>query len=126
MANEQNLKPFTSEQSREEAVRNGRKGGIASGEAKRKRKTFAQAFDAFLSSEFEQEDGITLSGTELIAKTVIDRAKEGDLKAFELIRDTVGEKPIDKVAKVDITPEVRNEVEALVEKYETGHGDQDT
>ena len=31
-------KPFTSEQSREEAAKNGRKGGIASGQAKRTRK----------------------------------------------------------------------------------------
>ena len=38
MANENNLVPFTSEQSHEEAVKNGRKGGIASGEAKRNRK----------------------------------------------------------------------------------------
>ena len=38
MANEQNLKPFTSNQSREEAVKNGRKGGIRSGEAKREKK----------------------------------------------------------------------------------------
>ena len=33
-----NLKPFTSDQSREEAAKNGRKGGIASGQAKRTRK----------------------------------------------------------------------------------------
>lgn len=122
MANEQNLRPseykFTDED-RKKATR-------VRQENLKKRKTFAQAFDAYLSSQFKQEDGTVLSGTELIAKTVIDRAKEGDLKAFELIRDTVGEKPIDKVAKVDITPEVRNEVEELVEKYETGNGDQDT
>ena len=35
MANEENLIPFTSEQSREEAKKNGRKGGIASGIARR-------------------------------------------------------------------------------------------
>lgn len=35
MANEQNLRPFTSAQSREEAVKNGRVGGIASGRARR-------------------------------------------------------------------------------------------
>ena len=40
MANEQNLKPFTSDQSREEAVKNGRKGGVASGVAKRKYNTW--------------------------------------------------------------------------------------
>ena len=38
MANEQNLKPFTSDQSRDEAVKNGRKGGIRSGEVRRENK----------------------------------------------------------------------------------------
>ena len=34
MANEQNLKPFTSDQSREEAKKNGAKGGKRSGEVR--------------------------------------------------------------------------------------------
>ena len=38
MANEENLIPFTSEQSREEAKRNGAKGGKKSGEVRRQRK----------------------------------------------------------------------------------------
>ena len=38
MANEENLKPFTSDQSREKAVSNGRMGGIASGKSKREKK----------------------------------------------------------------------------------------
>ena len=43
----ENLKPFTSDQSREEAVKNGRKGGIASGIAKRKKKTLAAMAQTF-------------------------------------------------------------------------------
>ena len=42
MANEKNLIPFTSEQSREEAAKNGRKGGIASGESRRAKKSMAE------------------------------------------------------------------------------------
>lgn len=42
-----NLKPFTSEQSREEAAKNGRKGGIASGIAKRQKKTLAAMAQTF-------------------------------------------------------------------------------
>ncbi|MBQ7596077.1 MAG: hypothetical protein IJU45_05380 [Clostridia bacterium] len=38
MANEENLKKFTSEQSREEAVKNGKSGGIASGKSRRRKK----------------------------------------------------------------------------------------
>lgn len=39
---EDNLIPFTSEQSREQAKINGRKGGIASGEAKRRKKSMQE------------------------------------------------------------------------------------
>lgn len=42
MANEENLTPFTSDQSREEAVKNGQKGGIASGQARRQKKTLSE------------------------------------------------------------------------------------
>lgn len=45
MANEQNLIPFTSDQSREEAKKNGQKGGIASGEARRKQRTLREIGD---------------------------------------------------------------------------------
>lgn len=42
MANEENLKPFTSNQSREEAVKNGQKGGVASGHSRRQKKTLSE------------------------------------------------------------------------------------
>lgn len=45
MANEGNLKPFTSEQSHEKAVENGRKGGIASGIAKRQHATWKEILE---------------------------------------------------------------------------------
>lgn len=49
MANEQNLIPFTSDQSREEAERNGRKGGVASGAARRRKRALREAADLYLS-----------------------------------------------------------------------------
>lgn len=49
MANEQNLHPFTSEQSREEAVKNGRKGGKASGKARLRKKHGRELVRALLS-----------------------------------------------------------------------------
>lgn len=42
MANEQNLVPFTSDQSRAEAAKNGRKGGLASGKARAQKKTLRE------------------------------------------------------------------------------------
>ena len=53
MANEKNLTPFTSEQSREEAVENGRKGGIASGQARREKKTIQKILADLLDSEIK-------------------------------------------------------------------------
>ena len=38
MSKKENLKPFTSNQSRDEAVKNGRKGGKKSGEVRREKK----------------------------------------------------------------------------------------
>ena len=45
MANEKNLIPFTSDQSHDEAVKNGKKGGVASGAARRRRKTMRQTLN---------------------------------------------------------------------------------
>ena len=88
MANEQNLKPFTSKQSREEAVRNGSKGGKASGESRRKRKTLREELLALLETKQYQEK---------ISLAMLEKASRGDTKAFEVIRDTIGEKPSDKL-----------------------------
>lgn len=42
MANEENLKPFKPGRSREEAAKNGQKGGIASGQSRRQKKTLSE------------------------------------------------------------------------------------
>ena len=49
MANEQNLIPFTSNQSREEAKKNGAKGGKKSGEVRRKRKAMKEQMEMLLA-----------------------------------------------------------------------------
>ena len=52
MANEQNIEPyrFTSAQDREKAARNGRKGGIASGKAKRQKKALRELVELMMQS----------------------------------------------------------------------------
>ena len=56
MANEQNLIPFTSEQNREEAKKNGQKGGIKSGEVRRQRKAMKEQAELLLSLPFNLTD----------------------------------------------------------------------
>lgn len=64
------------------------KGGIASGESRRKRKTFKEELLILLKENDTQKN---------ISIKLIDKAMDGDIKAFEVIRDTVGEKPKDKL-----------------------------
>lgn len=102
MAGKDNLRPVSST---EEARERGRKGGLASGEARRKRKTLKEELLLMLS-EGETQQSVTLA--------LIEKAMSGDTKAFEVIRDTIGEKPVDKVMIADVEPSVIAEVEAMV------------
>lgn len=110
MANKQNLKPFTSEQSREKAVENGRKGGKASGESKRARKTLREELLALLSQEIKDENGNPVNTQVAMSTSLIKEAIDGNTKAFELVRDTIGEKPVDKVESVNIDMEYKDSV----------------
>lgn len=65
-----------------------RKGGIKSGEVRRKRKSLKETLLLLLEEGNTQND-ITLA--------LIEKAKSGDVKAYESIRDTIGEKPTDKM-----------------------------
>ncbi len=86
-------------------------GGKASGEARRKRKTLKEELLLMLS-EGETQQSVTLA--------LIEKAMSGDTKAFEVIRDTIGEKPVDKVMIADVEASVIAEVEAMVNGSETG------
>ena len=85
MANNENLKLI---QSGSEAREKGKKGGIESGKTRRARKTLREELLALLKS------GNTQSRLSL---ALIEKAMNGDTKAFEVIRDTIGEKPKDEV-----------------------------
>lgn len=101
MANEQNLIPYTSNQNRDEAKKNGRKGGKKSGETRRRRKTLREDLLALLKTVRETPEGEEKTLQDGILAALIMKALSGDVKAFEVIRDTIGEKPVDKVAQTD-------------------------
>lgn len=107
MANgQENLKPFnslTEEEQRELA----RKGGIASGKARAERKKFKEDLITALEAI---KDGKTVQ--ELGIEAIISKFISGDMQAFTIVRDTIGEKPTDKVEtevvstiKVDVVDE---------------------
>ena len=116
MANEQNLVPFTPDQSREEAAKNGRKGGIASGEARRARRTIRAELEELLSKHPVNDRGeeSPMSYQSAVIAALLKKALKGDTKAFELIRDTVGEKPAERITLAQIDQETIDEVEKMV------------
>jgi len=67
------------------------KGGKTSGEKYRERKAFKEALLDVLRGEIDgklvQDKGI---------EALMRKFMDGDLKAFEIVRDTVGEKPTEK------------------------------
>ena len=87
--------------SSEEARKNGRKGGVASGESRRKNKLLRDTLLALLDSKVpvkrpngKKEDVET---REAISLALIRAALDGDVKAFVTIRDTIGELPTQNV-----------------------------
>ena len=114
MANEQNLIP-NSERSPSELREQCRKGGIASGKARREKADLKRQLQIFLESEaIKDKDGEPLTGAELMVKVAVREMTRGNPKYWELIRDTAGFKPIDKVQVSEIEQTVIDEVEAMV------------
>lgn len=113
MANEKNLKPIhkrTKSEQREIAT----KGGIASGEARRRKRDIRQALEMLLEKEYKDRSGATMTGVEIMALKQMEKAMKGDTRAFEVVRDTVGQKPVERVQVTEINPDDIAEVEAMV------------
>ena len=114
MANEQNLKHFTSDQSREQAVTNGQKGGIASAEARRRKRDLRQALEMLLERDYKDKHGNVISGTEALTTKLFEKAMKGDVRAFETIRSTVGQDPVQKIMVAEVEQNVIDEIEKAV------------
>lgn len=78
---QKNLRSFA-EYSREELQEVSRRGGIASGISRQERKQLREELTALLSAGNVQER---------VCTALIERAANGDSRAFAIIRDTIGE-----------------------------------
>lgn len=99
----------------EEAVKNGRKGGIASGKAKRDKKNLCKALEALLEKDLTASNGEQMCGAEAISAKLFEQALKGNVKAFETIRSTVGQDPVQKVEQVNVDVEYEEATEYLKE-----------
>lgn len=85
---------FTSDQSRTQAAENGRKGGIASGEAKRERKDMAYFAKVMLDEIIHDKKGMEMPTRYAMLKSVLKKVlKDGDVNAFKTITAQAGEQP---------------------------------
>ena len=99
MANEKNLKPFSSDQSREEAAKNGKKGGIASGESKRRKKALKKTIESVLCLDVDpatkvalEQLGVDPSDQSIQTAIVVGQALK-DTKAADFIAKYMGSDP---------------------------------
>jgi hypothetical protein len=88
----ENLKPVT-KRTKNEAREISKKGGIKSGEVRRERKKLKEEL-LLLLSENDNNRKMSLA--------ILKKALKGNIKAFEIIRDTIGEKPKEQIENTNI------------------------
>ena len=87
MAREDNLISFNAV-SVEEHRKMAHNGGIKSGEVRKARKTLREELLLLLKNG-DTQTNITIA--------LLKEAEKGNIKAYEVMRDTIGEKPIEKI-----------------------------
>ena len=107
---QKDLVPFN-KLTEEEQKKIAQMGGKASVEARRARKTLKETLLMML------EDGDTQNN---ITLALLDKALSGDTKAYEVIRDTIGEKPTDKVEQINTSSPYSNLTEEELRKLAGG------
>ncbi|GAA0054599.1 hypothetical protein ScKU66_10150 [Streptococcus canis] len=96
VANEQNLIPITQRTTSEQREIQ-KLGGLASGKARRQRADLKRAFEILLSSEVNNEQmrdllvglGYDPTNEMALALVVLQKALNGDVKAFSKIQDVI-------------------------------------
>lgn len=102
----------------EQRAENGRKGAEKANENRRKRKEMRETLDILLKmpmkkgKQYSAEDikcfadikGKNITIDQAIMVCLVQKALKGDLNAITMVRDTVGEKPTDKMEIKDTTP----------------------
>lgn len=109
----------TPSERRESAI----KAGIASGDARRKKKALKEMMELALQME-EQNEGYrsrmlkagwepeNMTQMTVITQGLIQKAKAGDVQAYNAIRDIIGEKPVDE-SKIDLNGDLFNNIRVV-------------
>lgn len=101
MPNPENIIIANSERTPKERQEIARKGGIASGDARRQKKTMRELLDIALSEVIKNpKTGESKTGDEWLAAAMMRRAMKGDVAAYRTIAEMRGE---NAPQKIDIT-----------------------
>ncbi len=109
-----------SKRSKEEVKEIARRGGINSGKTRRNKALLKDCINILMEQKvLDPETGKKITGAEQLSVNLWEKAlKEMDTakaaKAFEVLRDTSGQKPVDKVMIAEVDQDVINEVEAMM------------
>ena len=96
----------------------GRKGGLTKGENYRRRRELKETLNVLLDmpvndgkkndidkiKAFANLKGKNITVDQAMMVCLVQKALKGDLNAIAMIRDTIGEKPSEKVEVKDVTP----------------------
>lgn len=111
MANVENLKPKKT-LTKEEAKKMGSKGGKASVKARRERKAMKEQLEILLKLPLKNEklknqiaelgiDTKEIDNQMAMTIAIYQEAMKGNTKAYEIIRDTIGERPVEQVQNLN-------------------------
>lgn len=126
MANEANLEKGKATQFRagEEQAKIAQQGGIASGKARREKGNLRALAQLWLETEVTKDkNGEPMTGGQFMLAVAAKEIAKGNSKFWELMRDTAGQKPVDKVMIADVEQSVIEEVEKAVLDDDPSTGD---
>ncbi|MBQ2658105.1 MAG: hypothetical protein IJF87_06000 [Erysipelotrichaceae bacterium] len=105
-----NLIPVT-KRSKEEAKEISRQGGIKSGEARRQKRLFRDALEEILYSKSPNGKLILDDASQELVNIMLNGDDKDKIAAFNTIRDTIGQKPIEQMkAEIDL-PVFQNDLD---------------
>ena len=92
-----------------------REAGKRSGESRREKGDLRRLCQIFMESEVgTDKDGKPITGGQMMVNVAVKETARGNPRFWELLRDTAGFKPVDKVMVAEVDPDVVADVEQQV------------
>ena len=108
-------KPFTKGDNRASEA------GKASAAARKKKADLRRLCQIWMEEEVgTDKDGQPITGGQMMVRVAVKEVAKGNPRFWELLRDTAGFKPVDKVMVSEVEPSVIAEVESIVQEASNG------